>query len=313
MDTIQEEYKHVEEGAASAAVSDSFQIGVQLSLVQVVGSGGLASSSIPFGALADRRPGPGIHYLLKVSGTPVAKSGGPSLTSHHARTLSLQFNLFVPAEYPARKLEFSFEQAFNISKEESLRILAKINEEAARQARGDGKLGNGIRGRPALELCFFLICKSAFDPNSVFRNVTMHSYTEQGRREGATLEYPDGEEGASLSSGSQGREEHKGQGERSMQVGHDLHFEDDDANAHFDRLEDDLPTGYMNYLKEPGAVPKKGNDEDKSIPLSTSSSRQTIIPYPRTCSFAWSSRGQLVTFAYHKYDLNRLKKSEEIR
>ena len=34
-----------------------------------------------------------------------------------------------------------------------------------------------------------------------------------------------------------------------------------------------------------------------------------VIPYPRSCSFAWNNRGHLVTFAYHKYDFNKLEKT----
>jgi hypothetical protein len=37
--------------------------------------------------------------------------------------------------------------------------------------------------------------------------------------------------------------------------------------------------------------------------------KKTYILYPRTSAVAWNNRGQLVTFAYLKYDFSKLEKS----
>ena len=33
---------------------------------------------------------------------------------------------------------------------------------------------------------------------------------------------------------------------------------------------------------------------------------ETVIAYPRTCGFAWSNRGFLVTYSFQKYDHSKL-------
>lgn len=38
--------------------------------------------------------------------------------------------------------------------------------------------------------------------------------------------------------------------------------------------------------------------------------KNSVIPYPRSCAFAWNNRGQLVTFSYYKYDFSKLSKTK---
>jgi hypothetical protein len=36
------------------------------------------------------------------------------------------------------------------------------------------------------------------------------------------------------------------------------------------------------------------------------------VAYPRSCGFAWSKRGHLVTFSFHKYDYTKLDNKTQI-
>jgi len=47
--------------------------------------------------------------------------------------------------------------------------------------------------------------------------------------------------------------------------------------------------------------------EKMTSPSAKEESETTFVAYPRSCSFAWSNRGHLVTFSYHKYDFTKLE------
>jgi len=62
--------------------------------------------------------------------------------------------MYAPIAYPAKKLEFSIKQVFNITEYMSTDVLQKINDQAAFRAR---------KRQRSLELCYFIICRNIFD------------------------------------------------------------------------------------------------------------------------------------------------------
>ena len=73
---------------------------------------------------------------------------------------------------------------------------------------------------------------------------------------------------------------------------------------------------YQEFVKQQlhnRTQPISRKQPEESTKNNQSSSKQRIIPYPRSSSFAWSNRGQLVTFAYHKYDFNKMEKISEAK
>jgi len=48
------------------------------------------------------------------------------------------------------------------------------------------------------------------------------------------------------------------------------------------------------------------------VPKTKEDNFKNFVAYPRSCSFAWNNRGNLVTFSYHKYDYTKLENKKKI-
>jgi hypothetical protein len=79
---------------------------------------------------------------------------------------------------------------------------------------------------------------------------------------------------------------------------------------------EDLIAELMDLIEISKFVNTFGEQEKESAKLlfnnRNKNQQHSIIPYPKTCSFAWNPNGELLTFSYHKIDFAQLKQTDKI-